>query len=100
METMIRGRKSTQDVLKDYFRAKQMLFEQEDSNLYAEPVIVAKMVFEHFKLIISMILSRDNSNVTADFLDWFVTGCERLANDLLALSKSVLYICLLVTVNY
>lgn len=27
-----------------------MLFEQEDSNLYVEPVIFAKMVVEHFKV--------------------------------------------------
>lgn len=33
-----------------YIFFRQMLFEQEDSNLYAEPVIVAKMVFEHFKV--------------------------------------------------
>ena len=29
---------------------RQMLFEQEDSNLYVEPVIFAKMVVEHFKV--------------------------------------------------
>ena len=32
----------------DSFR--QMLFEQEDSNLYAEPVILAKMAVDHLKV--------------------------------------------------
>jgi len=88
MEIMIRGHKSTQDVLKEYSRAKQMLFEQEDSNLYVEPVIFAKMVVEHFKLVISKILPCDKNNVTDNFLEWFVTACQRLENDLRALSES------------
>lgn len=32
----------------DSFR--QMLFEQEDSNLYAEPVILAKMAVDYLKV--------------------------------------------------
>lgn len=32
----------------DFFR--QMLFEQEDSNLYAEPVILAKMAVDYLKV--------------------------------------------------
>jgi len=88
METMIRGLKSTEDVLKEYSRAKQMLFEQEDANLYFEPAIFAKMLVKHFKLIIGKILSCDKNNVTDDFLEWFVTACQRLQNDLRALSES------------
>lgn len=40
-------------VTNPFFR--QMLFEQEDSNLYTEPVTFAKMVVEHFKVEISFV---------------------------------------------
>ena len=40
------------------------------------------------QLIVSKILPCDENNVTDDFLEWFVNACQRLENDLRALSDS------------
>ena len=39
-------------------------------------------------MIISKILSCDKNNVAHDFFEWFVTACQRLENDLRALSDT------------
>lgn len=88
METMIRGSKSTAEVLKDYLGARLMLFEQEDANLYAEPVILATVVVKYFKRVINKLLGTREIDSNEYFHNWFIAGCNQLTKDLQELKDS------------
>ncbi|PFX19384.1 Thyroid adenoma-associated protein-like [Stylophora pistillata] len=88
METMIRGLKSTADVLKGYLGARLMLFEQEDANLYVEPVILMTMVVNYFKRILNQLIGSGEVELREYFHNWFIARCDQLTKDLQELKQS------------